>query len=112
MDAMSNGRITWARFIYVLLESKMDGEEDVEGSLTYMVVSWKVFLLGKLVCVVGRDANNDIFPIAWVVVCVENNENWKWFIDNLTEDLNLQHGGFWFVLISDQHKVWDRKSVV
>ncbi|CAI9280666.1 unnamed protein product [Lactuca saligna] len=35
---------------------------------------------------------------------LENKENWKWFIDNLTEHLNLQHQGFRVVLISDQHK--------
>ncbi|CAI9268458.1 unnamed protein product [Lactuca saligna] len=55
--------------------------------------------------VLGRDANNGIFPIAWVGVCVENKDNWKWFIDNLTEYLNLQCQGFGVVLIPKQHKV-------
>ncbi|CAI9282897.1 unnamed protein product [Lactuca saligna] len=42
---------------------------------------------GELLCVVGRDANNGIFPIAWAVVCVENKENWEWFNENLAQDL-------------------------
>ncbi|GKC32216.1 hypothetical protein Tco_1039510 [Tanacetum coccineum] len=34
---------------------------------------------GQLLSAIGRDANNHIFLIAWVVVSVENKENWKWF---------------------------------
>ena len=66
----------------------------------------KSYCQGELLCAIGRDANNVIFQISWEVVCVENKDNWKWFIDNLTEDLNLQDGGFGVVLISDQHKIW------
>ena len=55
-------------------------------------------------CVVGRDANNHIFPIAWAVVCVENKTNWKWFLENLKDDLHLEDG-FGLSLMSDQHKV-------
>lgn len=58
---------------------------------------------GELFCAVGRDANNHIYPIAWAVVCVENKENWKWFLDLLIEDLNLGLGDG-LTLMSDQHK--------
>ncbi|XP_023737650.1 uncharacterized protein LOC111885646 [Lactuca sativa] len=34
---------------------------------------------GELLCDVGRDANNHIFPVAWAIVCVENKENWMCF---------------------------------
>ena len=30
---------------------------------------------GELLCSVGRDENNRIYPITWAVVCVENKEN-------------------------------------
>ncbi|GJR55509.1 zinc finger, PMZ-type containing protein [Tanacetum coccineum] len=40
-----------------------------------------------------RDANNQMFPIAWVIVRVENNQNWFWFPTLLREDLNLGDGG-------------------
>nr|KAJ0221390.1 hypothetical protein LSAT_V11C200069790 [Lactuca sativa] len=51
----------------------------------------------------GRDANNHIFPIAWVVVSIENKETWKWFLDLLLDkiDMRLVHG---LTFISDQHK--------
>ena len=59
---------------------------------------------GELICVVGRDANNHIFPIAWAVVCEENKENWKWFLENLKDDIQVDDGSG-ITMISDHHKV-------
>ncbi|XP_052621081.1 uncharacterized protein LOC128126928 [Lactuca sativa] len=59
---------------------------------------------GELLCAVGRDDNNGIFPIAWAVVSVENKENWKWFLETLSEDLQCWNDGNSLVLISYQHK--------
>nr|KAJ0198910.1 hypothetical protein LSAT_V11C600331390 [Lactuca sativa] len=58
---------------------------------------------GELLTTIGRDANNQVYPIAWAVVNIENKANWKWFLELLTEDLNLLDGGG-FTVISDQHK--------
>ncbi|CAI9269996.1 unnamed protein product [Lactuca saligna] len=46
----------------------------------------------ELLSAVGRDANNNIYPLAWAVVNVENKRTWKWFLDNLMEDIG---GGEW-----------------
>jgi hypothetical protein len=34
---------------------------------------------GVLLCAIGRDANNQIYPIAWDVVEMETNDTWDWF---------------------------------
>ncbi|KAL4333446.1 hypothetical protein GQ457_07G006750 [Hibiscus cannabinus] len=59
---------------------------------------------GELLSVVGRAANNQIFPIAWAVVEVENRETWAWFLENLIIDLHLIDGEK-FTVISDMQKV-------
>ncbi|XP_056858366.1 uncharacterized protein LOC130507717 [Raphanus sativus] len=58
---------------------------------------------GQLLAAVGRDANNQIYPLAWAVVHVENTESWVWFIQKLKMDLNLGNGDG-FTLISDRQK--------
>ena len=35
---------------------------------------------GELLSAIGRDANNQIYPIAWAVVEYENLSSWKWFL--------------------------------
>ncbi|KAL7605223.1 hypothetical protein Lser_V15G17339 [Lactuca serriola] len=35
----------------------------------------KGYATGELLCAVGKDARDQIYPIAWAVVCVENKEN-------------------------------------
>ncbi|GKA62895.1 calcium/proton exchanger [Tanacetum coccineum] len=59
---------------------------------------------GELLVAMGRDANNQMYPIAWVVVKVENNENWCWFISLIQKDLQLQTGEG-LTIISDSHKL-------
>ena len=59
---------------------------------------------GELLCAIGRDANNQMYPIAWAVVEKENNDSWDWFCDLLFRDLEVEDGQGW-VFISDQQKV-------
>nr|GFA67358.1 hypothetical protein CTI12_AA105810 [Tanacetum cinerariifolium] len=58
---------------------------------------------GQLLTAVGRDANNQMFLIAWSVVGVENKNNWCWFLSLLSDDLNLNDGAG-LTVISDGHK--------
>ncbi|GJU34607.1 60S ribosomal protein L34 [Tanacetum coccineum] len=46
----------------------------------------------QLLTVMDRDANNQMFPIAWVVVGVENIQNWCWFLSLIRDNLNLGDG--------------------
>ncbi|CAI9280184.1 unnamed protein product [Lactuca saligna] len=52
---------------------------------------------------VGRDANNNIYPLAWAVVNVENKRTWKSFLENLMEDIGGGNG-HGITILSDDHK--------
>nr|GEX46093.1 retrovirus-related Pol polyprotein from transposon TNT 1-94 [Tanacetum cinerariifolium] len=58
---------------------------------------------GKLLTAMGRDANNRMFPIAWAIVGVENNQNWCWFLSLIRDDFNLEYGRG-ISIILDGHK--------
>ncbi|KAK8644530.1 hypothetical protein V6N13_123835 [Hibiscus sabdariffa] len=47
---------------------------------------------GELLVSVGRNGNNQMFPIAWVVVEGECKESWKWSLTKLMDDLNHPEG--------------------
>ncbi|MFQ6648334.1 hypothetical protein Gotur_021172, partial [Gossypium turneri] len=59
---------------------------------------------------VGRDTNNQIFPIAWVVVKVDCTDSWAWFLNFLSTDLELQHR-YVYTIISDQQKVTEYNNL-
>ena len=52
----------------------------------------KGIMKGEVLAAVGRDANNQMFPIAWGIVNVENKANWSWFIERLQYDLGFGKG--------------------
>ncbi|KAK6776159.1 hypothetical protein RDI58_027160 [Solanum bulbocastanum] len=47
---------------------------------------------GELLVAVGRNGNNQMFPIAWAVVDKETKHSWSFFINYLKEDLQLGTG--------------------
>ena len=59
---------------------------------------------GQILSVTTRDANDNIFPIVFVVVKQENKDSWVWFLQQFSDDirnpeqLNL-------VFITDRKKV-------
>ena len=59
---------------------------------------------GELLIAIGRDGNNQIFPIAWAIVIVENKVNWIWFLQLLKQDLGISNGDG-LTIISDMQKV-------
>jgi hypothetical protein len=65
---------------------------------------FKGVVKGELLCAIARDANNQMYPVAWAVVEMETNETWKWFIGLLIKDLNINNSGDGWVFISDQQK--------
>ncbi|XP_048490075.1 uncharacterized protein LOC104886319 [Beta vulgaris subsp. vulgaris] len=63
----------------------------------------KTFLGGQLLSAVGRDGNEQMYPIAWAVVESENNESWQWFFDHIQACLQLGDGEG-VAIISDEHQ--------
>ncbi|XP_074327771.1 uncharacterized protein LOC141665686 [Apium graveolens] len=58
---------------------------------------------GQLLSAVGRDGNNQMFPICYAVVEYENTDSWRWFLMLLKDDLDLEDGAG-LTIISDQQK--------
>ena len=63
---------------------------------------------GELLSAIGRDANDQMFPICWAVVEGESYDSWSWFLKLLVLDLGpdgpFSKGTGWTIL-SDQQKV-------
>lgn len=57
---------------------------------------------GQLLIAVGRDPNDQYYPIAFGVVENETKESWRWFLTLLLGDIGHEHR---WVFISDQQKV-------
>ncbi|GKV00609.1 hypothetical protein SLEP1_g13276 [Rubroshorea leprosula] len=57
---------------------------------------------GVLLSAVGRDGNNQMYPITCAVVEYENNDSWTWFMQRLAFDLELGTG-HGYTMISDRH---------
>ncbi|XP_074282664.1 uncharacterized protein LOC141607204 [Silene latifolia] len=58
---------------------------------------------GLCLVVVGMDGNNNIYPVAWAVVKIENGETWCWFLRLLMEDLGME-AGLGITIMSDRQK--------
>ena len=59
----------------------------------------------QILAATGRDANNNMYPIAFALVESENNNSWEWFLICLRDCIGdgEQHGGW--VFMSDRQKV-------
>ena len=59
---------------------------------------------GQLLVAVGKDADEQMFPIAWGVIDKETKRNWAWFLQWLVKELDLGDGSK-LTVISDMQKV-------
>ncbi|KAK8613507.1 hypothetical protein V6N13_101266 [Hibiscus sabdariffa] len=90
--------------IYVCFQALKQGWKD--GCRPFIGVDgcWlKSAKKGELLVDVGRDANNQMFLIAWAVVEVECVSSWRWFLKKLFTDLEHPTGEG-ITLMSDQQK--------
>ncbi|XP_060178268.1 uncharacterized protein LOC132608224 [Lycium barbarum] len=58
---------------------------------------------GQLLAAVAKDANNQMFPIAWAIVEYENKNTWTWFLKLLIADFGMGDGSN-YTVISDMQK--------
>lgn len=68
---------------------------------------------GMLLAAVGKDGNNNIFPVAWAIVEVENKETWTWFLELLVADLGSVSESITFMLEREEPVTYmsDRQKV-
>lgn len=60
---------------------------------------------GQLLVAVGKDANEQLYPIAWAVTGAENIDTWTWFLQLLVKDLGIDYEGRKLTIMSDMQKV-------
>nr|GFA70126.1 hypothetical protein CTI12_AA204890 [Tanacetum cinerariifolium] len=103
VDEKDDGKIYFKR-IYVCFKAMKEGWS---AGCRKVIGLYGCFLKGtcrcELLTAMGRDGNNQMFPIAWVVVNIKNTDNWEWFLACLCEDLRLNCGAY-MTVISDGHK--------
>jgi len=58
---------------------------------------------GILLCAVGIDGNNCMYPFAYAIVEKEKRKSWAWFLGLLVEDLNITNSCQW-IFVSDKQK--------
>lgn len=59
---------------------------------------------GVLLSAVGIDPNDQLYPIAYAVVELENKKTWKWFVTELVNDLQIMDEDKW-TFMTDKQKV-------
>ncbi|XP_047942776.1 uncharacterized protein LOC125189552 [Salvia hispanica] len=59
---------------------------------------------GQLMTTMGIDPNNGWWPIAWAVTETESYVQWKWFVEYLSDVLELHANDPRYVFMSDQQK--------
>jgi hypothetical protein len=59
---------------------------------------------GQILCAIGRDPNNQMYPIACATIEGENHDSWYWFLSLLQKDIQINNQGDGCVIIYDQQK--------
>ncbi|GJX30924.1 mutator type transposase [Tanacetum coccineum] len=92
------------RRVYVCLVAlkqgfRARGREILRLDGCFMAGPWP----GQILTSVGVDANNGIYPVAYVIVEAESKTSWCWFLNLLREDLGIE-ANFNYTFISNRQK--------
>ncbi|CAN1171217.1 hypothetical protein LINPERHAP2_LOCUS29449 [Linum perenne] len=103
VDIQSDDKVTFKR-IYIGFSSLFKGfVAGCRPIIGFDGCFLKGELPGMLLSAIGKDGNNQMFPLAWAVTEGETTSSWKWFVELVKGQLNLDQGNGWTV-ISDQQK--------
>ncbi|KAK8700563.1 hypothetical protein V6N13_018957 [Hibiscus sabdariffa] len=91
---------SWIWFLSLLI---IDLDMKNSYNFTFMSDKLKNCYEGYLLAAVGVDGNDNIYPICWAVVEVENESSWMWFLSLLIIDLNMTNS-YNFTFMSDKLK--------
>ncbi|XP_021730019.1 uncharacterized protein LOC110696989 [Chenopodium quinoa] len=58
----------------------------------------------QILVAVGKDGNNNIYPIAWATAEIKNTETWVWFLESLMKALRDEDQGLGYTFISNRQK--------
>ncbi|KAL4291571.1 hypothetical protein GQ457_14G019510 [Hibiscus cannabinus] len=90
--------------IYICLQACKDGfKAGCRPIISIDGCFLKGHFQGYLLAAVGIDANDCIYPLAYVVVESENTSSWCWFLQILEEDLELTNSHH-YTFMSDKQK--------
>lgn len=64
----------------------------------------KCVVKAQLLTVVSKDANNQMYPVAWASVEIESTDSWTWLSEHLARHVGTQDGYEW-TFMSDQSKI-------
>uniref|UniRef100_A0A803Q878 MULE transposase domain-containing protein n=1 Tax=Cannabis sativa TaxID=3483 RepID=A0A803Q878_CANSA len=72
--------------------------------------------LSQLLTTIGVDGNNQMFPVAFTVVKIENKDLWSWFLNLLRIDLKIENSNHWTFITAEQKRLeqslkgmWDER---
>lgn len=103
-EAMKDGRIVFKRLYLCFDALKRGWKRGCRPIIGLDGCHLKGIVKGQVLVAVGKDADDQIFPVAWAVVNKENKENWTWFLELLGKDLEIAHSGNILTIISDMQK--------
>nr|GEV82222.1 transposase, MuDR, MULE transposase domain protein [Tanacetum cinerariifolium] len=104
IEHIGTGIQPYFKRMYVCLAAVREGFLD--GCRKYLGLDGcflKGVVKGMLLTVVGKNANNQIFPLAWAIVETESQSSWTWFLEHLKVDIRTKDGGEW-AFMSDKQK--------
>ncbi|XP_027933675.1 uncharacterized protein LOC114189166 [Vigna unguiculata] len=97
------GQATFNRF-YTCLKACKDSFVSCRPIIGLDGCSLKGRYGGELLTAVGRDGNDQMLPLCYALVEVENKETWTWFMELLIEDLGGPEVCQSITFMSDQQK--------